>query len=179
MFCLFFCAKQQSVEFSSVLLQTEWTSDLSLVNSIVYSTGSSCVQLSCRAKGMQTFVPICCWLHPAWVRAVVMKEFPLCCCVLRFSLVIFQSSECFIYTRSTLFDTCHLHLSLFAASEASQSKKRSGMYISYHGNATLIMWRYLFEHITFDFSSPPFRNTYMYITKAVIGLFMLGPTVEV
>ena len=52
------------VQRSPVEWQIEWTSDLDLTMSIVYSTGSSRVQLfnavptSYRAKGVQTAVPV-------------------------------------------------------------------------------------------------------------------------
>lgn len=34
------------------------------------------VLMSYRAKGVQTFVPVGCWLHQIWKRARVLKEFP-------------------------------------------------------------------------------------------------------
>lgn len=77
------------VQHFPVEWQIEWTSDLDLAMSIVYSTGSSRVQLfnavpaSYRAMGVQTAVPVCCWSHQTWERAFVMKEFPLNCCCLR------------------------------------------------------------------------------------------------
>lgn len=105
-FFFFLCVHSSTqcwiVRHSPVEWQIEWTSDLDLAMSIVYSTGSSRVQLfnavpaSYRAMGVQTAVPVCCWLHQTWERAFVMKEFPLNCCCLRI----------FCYARSF---SIHLH----------------------------------------------------------------------
>lgn len=92
----------------------EWTSDLDWVNSIVYSCGSSQVQLFkvvprvLQNKGVQP-VPVS-WLHQAWGKAFVMKEFTTKCYGFRFlampgSLVFHTfTSSCLIslfYCRAT------------------------------------------------------------------------------
>lgn len=44
------------------------------------------VLMSYRAKGVQAVVPVCCWWHQAWEIVFEMKEFPIHCCGLTFSI---------------------------------------------------------------------------------------------